>query len=140
MAFRRPNMMRFTNAMSESLSVLESSPEATSSDKRLIAWVKLQRIMEAASSALGFDDPSAEITLTDPRTQLSLKGFEKQLEDWKRNIDPDVMNGTFLSRYHSGLIPLADMTTYRNSSHKLSFPYLSPARGIPSRIPLPRRF
>lgn len=87
-------MLQFSNWMAESLEVLETSPAAAHTDKRLVAWVKLQRIMEASCSVFSKDDPSVDVTLADPRTQLALKSFERQLEDWKRNLSTDVMNGT----------------------------------------------
>lgn len=93
LGFRRPSMLRFSNWMAESLKELETSPDAAPTDKRLAAWVKLQRIMEASSSAFSTDDPSAGITLADPRIQLTLKSFEKQLENWKFNLPSNIMNG-----------------------------------------------
>jgi len=88
-------MLRFTNYMAESLDMLESSPDAAPTDTRLVAWIKLQRIMEASSHAFSLDDPSAEIaTLSDPRTQLTLKSFSKQLENWKDSVSAEDMNGS----------------------------------------------
>lgn len=85
-------MLRFTNWMGESIDTLQNHPDAAPTDKRLIAWVMLQRIMEASSSSLALDDTSADVNLADPRTQLTLKAFERQLEEWKRSIPPGVMS------------------------------------------------
>lgn len=93
MSLRQPNMMRFTSWMAECVECLENSSEAAPTDKRLAAWVKLQRIMEETVTSFALDDPDATVSLVDPRVQLRLKGFEKQLEEWKKNIDPHVMNG-----------------------------------------------
>lgn len=90
---RRPNMLRFTTWMAECVDYLETSQDAAPTDKRLVAWVRLQRIMEEFGTAFAFDDPSETVSLIEPRTQLMLKGFEKKLEIWKSNTPSLVLNG-----------------------------------------------
>ena len=100
MALRRPNMLRFTNWMGECVEFLEKSPEACPTDRRLAEWVKIQRIAEEAGTAFAFDDPSATVSLMEPRVQFTLKGFEKQLDDWKKQLPPGTMNCT---KFHTFL-------------------------------------
>ncbi len=69
--------------MSDCLEVLESSPEATLLDRRLAAWVRLQNIA---------DDWSKTVGLINPHVELSLKGFERQLQQWKEAAGPGVIN------------------------------------------------
>lgn len=86
-------MLRFTNWMAECVEFIEKSADAAPTDRRLVEWVKIQRIAEEAGTAFAFDDPSATVSLMEPRVQFTLKGFEKQLEDWKRRLAPGAMNG-----------------------------------------------
>ena len=78
--------------MAEALEELEKSPLAAPTDKRFVAWVKLQRIVEECGSALALDDPyEANTSLADKRVQAMLGGCEKQLDAWRAN-SVDVMN------------------------------------------------
>lgn len=95
MNLRLPNMLRFTKWMAECVDFLETSPEAAPTDKRFIAWVKLQHIVEDCATALGLDSPDETLSLDDERAQLMLKGAEKQLAAWKTQVtsDPGILNG-----------------------------------------------
>lgn len=94
MAQRRPNLLRYTMFMSECVEVLESSPEAAPSDKVLCQWVKLQKIAEEIGIGFAFDDPNAIVSIDDARVQFSLKGFARQLEEWKSKCPPEAFHGT----------------------------------------------
>jgi hypothetical protein len=91
----RPNMMPFTRWMAESVDLLEQSPAAAPTDKRFAAWVRLQRLVEEAGSAFGFNDPNCSVSLNQPRVQLTLRAFDKQLKACKANIPPGVANGNY---------------------------------------------
>ena len=67
-------------------------------DKRLAAWVKLQRIADKAAASFGFDDPSVGIFLSNIEMQAILKDFERRMEGWKATIAPEVLNGTLFPR------------------------------------------
>ena len=99
MNLRLPNMLRFTNWMAECVDFLETSPEAAPTDKRFIAWVKLQHIVEDCATALGLDNADETLSLDDERAQLMLKGAEKQLAAWKTQVtsDPGTLNGKWTS-------------------------------------------
>jgi hypothetical protein len=84
MRMRRPNMLHWTGGMNDCLDVLESSPDATLLDRRLAAWVRLQNIADEWSKSVG---------LINPHVELSLKGFERQLQKWKEDAGPGVING-----------------------------------------------
>ena len=75
-------MLRWSNFMTDCLEVLEKSQFATLLDKRLAAWVKLQNIADEWSTD----------GLTDSRKQLALKGYERQLEMWKGNLEQGILN------------------------------------------------
>lgn len=93
MAQRRPNLLRYTMFMSECVEVLERSPEAAPTDKVLCQWVKLQKIAEEIGIGFAFDDPNANISIDDTRIQFSLKGFARQLEEWKAKCPPEALHG-----------------------------------------------
>ena len=97
-SLRRPNLLRFSNYMAECEEYLETSSDAAPTDKRLIAWVKIQRIIEEAGNAFSFDDPSATPSLAEPRIQLMLKGFEKKMESWKTSTARGIMNRVYSHR------------------------------------------
>ena len=85
-------MLRFSSWMAECVECLENSEAAAPTDKRFVAWVKMQRIVEEYGSALALDDPSeSNVTLADQRVQATLSACEKQLDAWRRN-SADVMN------------------------------------------------
>jgi hypothetical protein len=92
MSLRLPNMLRFSSWMADCVEYLENSEFAAPTDKRFVAWVKMQRIVEECGSALALDDPSgSNVTLADQRIQATLSVCEKQLDAWRRN-STEVMN------------------------------------------------
>jgi hypothetical protein len=86
MALRRPLLCRWHPYMDECIEILQTSPEAEASDRNLIHWAKLTRIAEEIAFQFSMDDPSSNLTLNDPKVQYALKGFEKQLDEWRREI------------------------------------------------------
>jgi hypothetical protein len=83
MRMRKHNMLGWTNAMEKCLDLLENSSTATVLDKRLAAWVNLQRIS---------DEWSCNASLTESQIQLTLKGFKRQLGSWNECLEPGVAN------------------------------------------------
>jgi hypothetical protein len=79
-------MLQWSSGMSDCLDVLENSPEATFLDQRLVAWVRLQNISDEWSKSVG---------LTNSRVELSLKGFQRQLQKWKETAEPGVVSSIF---------------------------------------------
>jgi hypothetical protein len=75
-------MLRWSNMMTGCLEVLEKSQFSTLLDKRLAAWVRLQNMV---------DEWSTE-SLNDSRKEFALKGFERQLQKWKSDLEPGVLN------------------------------------------------
>ncbi|ESZ92377.1 hypothetical protein SBOR_7232 [Sclerotinia borealis F-4128] len=90
MALRRPNLIRWTSFMAESVDILEHSPEAAPTDRILCQWVRSQRIAEEVGIQFSMDDPGASISIADPKVQYALKGFEQELDKWSSSIPPDV--------------------------------------------------
>ena len=80
--------------MSESLDFLEKSPFAASTDKRFAARIRLQQLVEEVGPSVGLDDPFQRASLSEGRTQLALKTFGKQLEQWEATVPTDLMDRT----------------------------------------------
>ncbi|TPX16459.1 uncharacterized protein E0L32_003753 [Thyridium curvatum] len=98
MALHRPNLLRWSPFMAESLEVLKTSPEAVPSDKYLAHLVWSHKLSEDIGYEFQMDDPSAVISLADRRTQYALKGFEHELEKFwsslsKQDIQPSLRLG-----------------------------------------------
>uniref|UniRef100_A0A093VK98 Transcriptional regulatory protein SEF1 n=1 Tax=Talaromyces marneffei PM1 TaxID=1077442 RepID=A0A093VK98_TALMA len=89
MALRRPLLCRWHPYMDECIEILQTSPDAETSDRNLIHWAKLTHIAEEVAFQFSMDDPSSNLTLNDPKVQYALKGFEKQLDEWRREIRPE---------------------------------------------------
>ncbi len=85
-------MLGFTTYMNECVENLERHSSLLS-DKRLVAWIHTQRIADEYGASFAFDDPNSKISLSDPRIQLTLKAFEKRMEEWKKSVDKEVANG-----------------------------------------------
>lgn len=83
--------------MNECVEFLETSLSSAQSDKHVVAWVKLLSIIEEIGTSFSFDDPGGVVSLSESRIQLMLKGFEKRLGAWNRDVGSDVMNGNHQS-------------------------------------------
>lgn len=93
LSLRLPNMLRFTNWMAECVEALKTSPNAAPTDKVLVAWVEMQRVVEDCAMSFGLDSDDM-VSLADELTQLKLKATEKQLDVWRRNAlsNDDIKN------------------------------------------------
>jgi hypothetical protein len=80
MVLRRPILLRWTKYMEESVKLLETSPEAFPSDKILCQHVKMAHIGENISVQFCMDDPSHEVSISEPKVIYALKIFENELK------------------------------------------------------------
>ncbi|KAL2864954.1 putative C6 transcription factor (War1) [Aspergillus lucknowensis] len=85
-ALRRPILLRWLPYMDECVDILENSPDALPSDKVMIQWAKLARIIEEISARFFADDLGASLSFYESKSQFTLKAFEKQLEQWKKEV------------------------------------------------------
>lgn len=92
MGLRRTNLIRWTSYLGECVEVLETSPDAAPSDKVLCQWVRSQHIAEEVGTQFSMDDSFASVSITDPKVQYALKGFERDLEHWSSQIPNDIQN------------------------------------------------
>lgn len=95
-ALRRIPLVRWHAYMDECVEILETSPDALPSDKALIHWVKLGHIMEEVCLHFVSDEPDLNTTCAEPKTQYTLKVFEKQLEQWRKDTPTEHFSGELL--------------------------------------------
>ncbi|KAF1967875.1 hypothetical protein BU23DRAFT_482088 [Bimuria novae-zelandiae CBS 107.79] len=104
MRFRRPNILLYNAWMGECESLLLKSPKTE--DKRLIAWLRLQRIADEAYTAFGFDDPSTSFEMSELRLQAILKIFERKMQEWRKGVPDGVMTMNLLMEFHQNMMSM----------------------------------
>lgn len=72
--------------MDECIEVLENSPDSVPSDKTLIHLVKLTHLTEDVGFQFATDDAGWNVSFSNPKVQYTLKAFEQQLAQWKKEI------------------------------------------------------
>ena len=93
MSLRLPNFLRYSSWMADCSTVLKTSPDAAPTDKRFVAWVQLQRLVEECGTNFALDSPDDTVSLADERAQIMLQSYEKQLESWRQfAVKSDIMN------------------------------------------------
>ena len=75
--------------MKECIEVLETHPDAFSSDKVFCQHIKIQHICEEIGLQFLMDDNTANISITDPKVTYALNILENQLKTWKESIPPE---------------------------------------------------
>ena len=90
MALRRSNLLRWNEYALESIRILETSPNAYASDSVLCQWAKIQHVTEEIGVQFCMDDDVAQGGVLDTKLQYTLKGFERQLEDWTLKVPTDL--------------------------------------------------
>lgn len=87
---RRTNLLTWSGFMRESLEVLETSKDAAPTDKYLCQLVRANRLGEEVLTQFSLDDPVMSVNLSNVRTRLTLKSFEKELEKLKRAVPKEL--------------------------------------------------
>ena len=105
MSLRLPNFLRYSTWMADCSEVLRTSPDAAPTDKRFVAWVQLQRLVEECGTNFALDSPDDTVSLADERAQLMLQSYEKQLEAWKQHA---VSNDNIMNRWSSPTLASKD--------------------------------
>ncbi|KAF7164025.1 hypothetical protein CNMCM5623_008664 [Aspergillus felis] len=88
-SLRRVLLVRWQPYMDECVAILENSPDALPSDKAVIQWARLAHMTEDINFQLSTDD-TVYVPFTDPKVQYTVKVFERQLEQWKRETAPEI--------------------------------------------------
>ncbi|KAM3563568.1 hypothetical protein ARSEF4850_002238 [Beauveria asiatica] len=104
MSLHRPNLIRWTAFMGESMALLESSADAAPTDKYFCHLVWTHRLGEQIGVQLSMDDddPDAaaaaavdvDVGAADVRTQQALRALDSDLERYKAGVPPARMQAT----------------------------------------------
>ena len=101
MSLRLPNFLRYSSWMADCSTVLRTSPDAAPTDKRFVAWVQLQRLVEECGTNFALDSPDDTVSLADERAQIMLQSYEKQLESWRQFA---INNDNIMNRKSSPMV------------------------------------
>ncbi|KAL6708640.1 hypothetical protein ACN47E_002621 [Coniothyrium glycines] len=104
MRLKRPNILQFNSWMVECAAMLEKSKSLD--DKRITAWLKMQRIADEANTAFGFDDASTSFSLSELRMQIILRIFDRRMQDWRKSVPDDVMTIYMNIEYYQNMLSM----------------------------------
>ncbi|KAI4859761.1 hypothetical protein F4820DRAFT_141743 [Hypoxylon rubiginosum] len=100
MALHRPNLIRWQSFMTECMDILESSPQAASTDRYLCHLVWTHRLAEEVGIQFSMDDPSVFINITEQKVQYALRGFERDLSKYSESIPKAEKRPSLLLSFH----------------------------------------
>ncbi|GKT48105.1 transcriptional regulatory protein DEP1 [Colletotrichum spaethianum] len=100
MALHRPNLVRWTSFMAESMEVLQTSADAAPTDKYFCHLVWTHRLAEEVGMQFSMDDPAIVPNITDSRTQYSLRMLERDLEKYVTSVPKEEMQSTLRMSFH----------------------------------------
>lgn len=103
MSLRRPNTMPYNSWVRDCLAVLNSTATTHIGDRRLVAWIHLQKLAEETLAMAGIDGSSSGRS-QDSRTHLNLKSGLERVKAWRHTVSDDIMHGSFSSILPSFLI------------------------------------
>ncbi|KAI1333219.1 hypothetical protein F5Y16DRAFT_355129 [Xylariaceae sp. FL0255] len=86
MALHRANLLRWQPFMNECVDILETSPDAVSTDRTLCHLVWTHRLGEEVGVQFSMDDPGVFVNITDQKVQYALRGYEQSLEKYREAI------------------------------------------------------
>ncbi|KAJ4250974.1 hypothetical protein NW762_011624 [Fusarium torreyae] len=116
MSFRRASTVRYGPWVQACIDILDPPSISHIGDRRLAAWIRLQRLAEEslAMVGVGSDETSSTVNPSDPRTRLILRGGLERVEDWRRNMPDDIMTLTLDIHYHVILLNFCEPGLYNN--------------------------
>lgn len=115
-SLRLPNFLRYSSWMADCCEVLKSSPDSTNTDKRFVAWVQLQRLVEECGTNFALDSPDETVSLADERAQLMLRGYGKRMEQWRQHA---INNDNVMNRWSLSVLPPTGHAKYTQPSLRL---------------------
>jgi hypothetical protein len=77
--------------MNECVEALEKSSAVVKADLFLCQWARSQQIAEEVGPHFFTDDPSANVDVSDLGVQYTLQVYEQQLNRWKAQVPPDLL-------------------------------------------------
>jgi RalA-binding protein 1 len=91
MSLHRPNLIRWSPFMTDSLELLRTSPDAYPTDKYFCHLIWTHRMAEDIGVQLSMDDPDTAVNIMDARTQYTLRGLERDLDKYIAAVPKDMM-------------------------------------------------
>ncbi|KJK78624.1 hypothetical protein H634G_05999 [Metarhizium anisopliae BRIP 53293] len=91
MSLHRPNLIRWSPFMTESLDMLSTSPDAYPTDRYLCHLIWTHRMAEDIGVQLSMDDPDTAVNIMDARTQYTLRGLERDLNKYIATVPKEMM-------------------------------------------------
>lgn len=91
MSLHRPNLIRWSPFMTESLELLRTSADAYPTDKYFCHLVWTHRMAEDIGVQLSMDDPDTAVNIMDARTQYTLRGLERDLDKYIAAVPTEMM-------------------------------------------------
>ncbi|KAK4132343.1 hypothetical protein BT67DRAFT_457454 [Trichocladium antarcticum] len=116
MALHRPNLIRWTSFIAESIDILESSPDAAPTDKFLCQLVWTHKLAEEVGTQFSMDDPASTPNIADARTQYALKGFERELERYRTAIPPELQQPSLKMSFHVLSLFMHEIVTHSDGA------------------------
>ncbi|CAG9990375.1 unnamed protein product [Clonostachys byssicola] len=107
MSLRRPNTMPYNTWVRDCLAVLNSTATTHIGDRRLVAWIDLQKLAEETLAIAGIDGNSLGRS-TDSRTPLILKSGLERVKAWRQTVSDDIMHDTLDIHYNVILLNLSE--------------------------------
>ena len=98
-SYRHPAFLRWSTYLEECIDVLSTSAQAVPSDRFLIDYIRITRLVEDAAVVFAMDDPGSKVSLRDPKTQYQLGALERQLERWRKEAKHDLASPVSRSMY-----------------------------------------
>ncbi|KAF2027734.1 hypothetical protein EK21DRAFT_71238 [Setomelanomma holmii] len=140
MVLRRPILLRWTKYMEESVKILETSPDAFASDKLLCQHVKMAHVGENISVQFCMDDPSVEVSISEPKVIYALKIFENDLQQLRdENAKMGEVDPTLRLAEHVTNLYLHEIALHQNQgAADLHPPFLddSISSGVKKDLPI----
>ncbi|KAM7199324.1 hypothetical protein V8F33_004572 [Rhypophila sp. PSN 637] len=127
MALHRPNLIRWTPFMAECVDVLESSPDAAPTDGYFCQLIWAHRLAEDVGIQFSMDDPASTPNISEPRTQYTLKGFERELERHVQSVPKEKMQPSLKMTFHVLNLYMHEIATSGEFSDNFS-PGVGPQR------------
>ncbi|KAG9250004.1 putative fungal-specific transcription factor [Emericellopsis atlantica] len=116
-SLHRPNLVRWSPFMSESLELLKTSPDAAPSDQYFCHLVAQHRLSEDIGEQFLMHDPTRNVDINDPRTQYSLKVLERDLEKCLSGV-PEALQQPTMKIGHNMLSLYLHEIALRTTNHR----------------------
>ncbi|KAK4549531.1 hypothetical protein LTR36_006528 [Oleoguttula mirabilis] len=116
LSLRRPNMLRVSSYIRECVDHLERATDTLPSDRMLLAWVRLIMIGEEISVSFSYEDPGGIAGISELRTQLMLKDFERRLTAWFTSVPDTDVNGSLTIMYYTVRLYLHEIALHVDHS------------------------